>query len=92
MQQATVVVHHEIGLHARPAAQFVKLAKKFKSNITISSKGKTANAKSMVMLLSLAVGRDAEIAIAADGEDEQEAVTALVGLVESDFKESGGDA
>jgi phosphocarrier protein HPr len=87
MQQAKVVVRHEVGLHARPAAQFVTLAKKFKSNITVSRKGKTVSAKSLVMLLTLAVGRDAEIEIAANGEDEQEAVAALVGLVEHNFAE-----
>ncbi|QBD78533.1 HPr family phosphocarrier protein [Ktedonosporobacter rubrisoli] len=87
MHQAKVIVRHEVGLHARPAAQFVKLAKQFKSNITITAKGKTVNAKSMVLLLTLAVGKNTEIEVAAEGEDEQEAVTALVGLVERNFEE-----
>jgi phosphocarrier protein HPr len=87
MHQAKVVVSHEVGLHARPAAQFVRLAKQFKSNVTISSKGKTVNAKSMVSLLTLGIGKDSEIEVAADGVDEQEAVAALVSLVENDFPE-----
>ena len=87
MQQATTVVRHDTGLHARPASQFVKLAKQFKSDITISSKGKTVNAKSMVLILTLAVNKDSEIAISATGEDEQEAVTALVNLINNNFPE-----
>jgi phosphotransferase system HPr (HPr) family protein len=87
MQQATVQVHHEAGLHARPAAQFVKLAKQFKSDITVSSKGKKVNAKSMVLVLTLAVKRDSEVEIAANGEDEQQAVTALTNLIENNFPE-----
>ena len=75
MQQATVLVRHEAGLHARPAAQFVKLAKQFKSDITVASKGKKVNAKSMVLVLTLAVKRDSEVEIAANGEDEEQAVT-----------------
>ena len=87
MQQATVLVRHDAGLHARPAAQFVKLAKQFKSSINVSSKGKTVNAKSIVFLLTLGVSKDTMIELTADGEDEQEAVAALVKLVESNFPE-----
>ena len=87
MQQATVQVRHEAGLHARPAAQFVKLAKQFKSDITVSSKGKTVNAKSMVLVLTLAVKSNSEVEIVANGEDEQQAVSALTGLVESNFSD-----
>ncbi len=85
MQQAKVLVRHEAGLHARPAAQFVKLAKQYSSNITISCKGKTVNAKSMVLILTLGVSKDSEIEVTANGDDEQQAVTALVDLIEQNF-------
>lgn len=85
MEQAKVLVRHEAGLHARPAAQFVKLAKQFSSDITISSKGKTVSAKSMVLLLTLGVNKDSEIEIAANGEDEKQAVSSLVSLIENNF-------
>ena len=85
MEQAKVLIRHEAGLHARPAAQFVKLAKQFSSTITISSKGKTVSAKSMVLLLTLGVNKDAEIEIAANGEDEKQAVSSLVSLIENNF-------
>jgi phosphocarrier protein HPr len=87
MQQAKVVVKHEAGLHARPASLFVKLAKQFSSDIKITSNGKTVSAKSLVLIITLAVQPNAEIEVRADGSDEQEAITALIGLVERNFTE-----
>jgi phosphocarrier protein HPr len=87
MQQAKVVVKHEAGLHARPASLFVKLAKQFSSDIKITSNGKTVSARSLVLIITLAVQPNTEIEVRADGSDEQEAITALVGLVERNFTE-----
>ncbi len=87
MQQAKVLVQHEAGLHARPASQFVKLAKEFSSNITVTSKGKTVNAKSIMLILTLGANKGTEIEVTAEGEDEQKAVAALVELVERNFSE-----
>lgn len=87
MQQATLRIQNDVGLHARPAAQFVKLAKQFKSSITITSKNKTVSAKSLVLLLGLAIPKDAEFELSAEGEDEQEAITALSTLVNDKFAE-----
>ena len=87
MQKATVVVRHEAGLHARPAAHFVKLAKQFNADIKVTSKEKTVSAKSMVLLMTLAVQPNTPIELTASGADEQEAVDALVKLVERDFAE-----
>ncbi|HET7640502.1 MAG TPA: HPr family phosphocarrier protein [Ktedonobacteraceae bacterium] len=87
MQQAKVVVKHEAGLHARPASLFVKLAKQFSSDIKITSNGKTVSAKSLVLIITLAVQPNTEIEVRAEGSDEQEAIAALVGLVERNFTE-----
>ena len=87
MQQAKVVVKHEAGLHARPASLFVKLAKQFSSDIKITSNGKTVSAKSLVLIITLAIQPNTEIEVRADGSDEQEAITALIGLVERNFTE-----
>jgi phosphocarrier protein len=87
MQQAKVLVQHATGLHARPAALFVKLAKQYKSAVTLSSKGITVNAKSMVLVLTLAVGQGSEVEITTDGEDEQDALTALTHLITANFEE-----
>jgi phosphocarrier protein HPr len=87
MQQATVIVQHEAGLHARPAALFVKLAKQFNADIKVTSKSKTVSAKSLVLLLTLGVQPNTELELTANGSDEQEAISALVRLVESNFME-----
>ena len=87
MQQNTLVVHHEVGLHARPAALFVTMAKKFKSDISVAKEEREVNAKSILSLLTLGVNQGAEITIKAEGEDEEEAVKALQELVETNFGE-----
>ncbi|HLG76063.1 MAG TPA: HPr family phosphocarrier protein [Ktedonobacteraceae bacterium] len=87
MQELTTLIHNEIGLHARPAALLVKTAKQFKSTVTITYKGKTVNAKSLVLLLGLGVAKQAEVTLTTEGEDEQEAIHALNALIERKFAE-----
>lgn len=88
MQEVTLVVRHEVGLHARPAALFVQTAKRFQSAISVGKDDMEVNAKSILSILTLGVNQDAVIKIKADGEDEEEAVTALEELIESNFGES----
>jgi phosphocarrier protein HPr len=87
MTSQTLKVDNESGLHARPASLFLQKATSFKSNITVSKNGKSGNAKSLLGLLSLGINKNSEITISAEGEDEKEAVAALVKLVESKFGE-----
>jgi len=90
MYSKTVKVRNASGLHARPASQFVAKAKTFTSKVSVKNldKGNEApNAKSIILLMSLAVACDNEIEISADGPDEIEAVDTLVELVESGFGE-----
>jgi len=67
----------EIGLHARPAAEFVKIAERFKSKIRVCKDGIWVNGKSILSLLTLAAERGSELILEADGPDEQEAIEAL---------------
>ena len=69
------------GLHTRPAAQFVKEAKAFNSEITVTSNGKSASAKSLFKLQTLGLTQGTVITISAEGEDEQQAVEHLVNLI-----------
>lgn len=90
MKKVTIQVNTEVGLHARPAALFVKQAGQFESviqirNLTTSSKW--ANAKSILSVLSLGVEKDFEIELEANGQDEQAAIEALTAMVLSDFGE-----
>ncbi len=69
------------GLHTRPAAQFVKEAKSFTSDITVTSAGKSASAKSLFKLQTLGLTQGTVITISAEGDDEQQAVDHLVALI-----------
>ena len=92
MQEATVVVRHEVGLHARPAALFVQLATKYESDILVAkaddNSGREVNAKSILSLLTLGVNQGTAVRIRATGQDEEDAVRALRELIESDFGET----
>ena len=79
------------GLHARPASEFVALAKTFESKVTVQKledeTALPANAKSIIKILSQGISVGTLIEIAAEGPDEQEAVEKLFELVESGFGE-----
>ncbi|MCF2622355.1 HPr family phosphocarrier protein [Collinsella tanakaei] len=83
-EETTIV--NATGLHARPASLFCKTAAGFKSNVTVKkadAEGDGVNAKSMLALMTQGLACGTTIVIAADGEDEQEAVKALVELINS---------
>lgn len=79
-------IQNEIGLHARPAALFVKEASKFQSEISVVKEEKTVNGKSLLGLLSLAVTKGTRIELRAIGPDEDEAIAALSDLLENQLK------
>lgn len=90
MQNIRLTVNHAVGLHARPAAQFVQTASEFESEITVANKTKESdpvNAKSILSILTLGVHQGHEIEITADGSDEEQALKALEELIESNFGE-----
>jgi len=74
----------EAGLHARPAAQFVKTAKQFSSDILVVKGDREANAKSSLKLMTLGAKKGDNITIRAEGEDAEEAVVALTDLISAD--------
>jgi phosphotransferase system HPr (HPr) family protein len=87
--QQEIVVRNKVGLHARPAALFVKTAGRYKSRLSVENltSGKPpANAKSILSLLSCGVSQNNLIRITAEGSDETEALAALVGLIEKNFE------
>lgn len=88
MPGITITVNHSSGLHARPAALFVKTAKQFDSDISVSHDGKAANAKSILKVMTLGINQGAEIDICADGEDANAALAALQALIEGNFGEA----
>ena len=78
-----VVVQNQVGLHARPATFFIQKANEFKSSIWVEKEERRVNAKSLLGVLSLGIIGGTPIRVIADGADEQNAVNALVALVES---------
>ena len=72
MKELSYVIKDEIGIHARPAGNLVKLIKDAKSQITIECRGKTADAKKIFSILSLAVKCNDKIRVKIEGDDETE--------------------
>ena len=87
MYTQEITVNNEVGLHARPATFFIQKANEFKSSIWVEKEERRVNAKSLLGVLSLGIVGGVTIRIIADGSDEQEAVDALVDLVNSGFSE-----
>jgi phosphocarrier protein HPr len=83
-----VVVVNPLGLHARAAARFVKLADTFRSQVRVTQGQRTMDGKSILGLLLLAAARGTALTISADGPDETDAVAALSGLIERGFEEA----
>jgi len=87
MTEATTTIENKTGIHARPASVFVQTATKFKSKVQLKAKGKTVDAKSILMIMSMGLVKGTEITIVADGPDEADAVKELKALVDSKFGE-----
>lgn len=90
MIESEVVIKNKTGLHARPAAVLVEAADRFKSEIYITFAGVKVNAKSIIGVLSLGIGQNDSIKITIEGRDEEEALEALVNIVNNQFGENWG--
>ena len=82
-----VVVINKQGIHARPAALFVKTAGKFGCEIVVEKDGEVVNGKSIIGLLMLAAGQGTKLVITADGRDADKALTELAKLFDDKFNE-----
>jgi phosphocarrier protein HPr len=92
---AQVEITHEAGLHARPSVKFTKLAKTFAANVemALAAEGPWIDAKSIVKVMAAKAPKGTVLHLRASGEGAEDAVKALVDLVERDFDEaSGGEA
>ena len=87
MIEREVQIVNKLGLHARPAAEIVKTAAKFASNITLTRDDLEVNGKSIMGVMMLAAEYGSTITLRADGPDEDQAVEALAALVASKFRE-----
>ncbi|QJC30585.1 HPr family phosphocarrier protein [Enterobacteriaceae endosymbiont of Neohaemonia nigricornis] len=83
MVQKEVMINNQHGLHTRPAALFVKAAKSFKSDITITYNNVTVNAKSLFKIQTLGLVKGTIITLTASGLDEQKAIDHLVNIIKT---------
>ena len=86
----SVVITHDVGLHARPSVKLTKLAKGFASTLEIAgtSEGPWIDAKSIVKVMAMKAKQDSTLFVRAAGEDAQAAVDAVISLVRRDFDEA----
>jgi len=91
VEERRLQVTSRLGLHARAAANLVRVASKFQSNLTLQrldGNGEEADAKSILSILTLAASRGTALRVVASGVDEHEALDAVVGLFSRDFDET----
>ena len=77
MKSFTYTVTDELGLHARPASQLVREAKKYKSTITVSDGVKKTTAAQLMMLMSMGIKKGMAVTVTIEGEDEETAYDAI---------------
>ncbi|MDT8452736.1 MAG: HPr family phosphocarrier protein [Gammaproteobacteria bacterium] len=82
-----VEIINKLGLHARAAAKFVRLASSFESQIEIERKDRRVNGKSIMGVMMLAAGKGSQITIYAEGDDAEESLDQLEQLINNRFDE-----
>ena len=89
--EGSVVITHDVGLHARPSVKLTKLAKGFASTLEIAGtvEGPWIDAKSIVKVMAMKAKQDSTLFVRAAGTDAQAAVEAVISLVTRDFDEAG---
>ena len=87
MKTMTIQIVNKLGMHARASAKFVTLAAQFKSDVTLGRNGQNANGKSIMGIMMLAAGKGSQVELTVNGEDEEQAMQALAGLIDNRFGE-----
>ena len=87
MIQREVTITNSTGLHARPATFFIQKANTSRSSVWVVKDDRRVSAKSLLGVLSIGIAKGMTITLAADGEDENEAINGLVELIESGFND-----
>jgi len=87
MIKTQVTISNKLGLHARASAKLTKLASSYPCEVFISRNGRRINAKSIMGVMMLAAGLGSEVELETDGPQEQEAMEALLALINDKFGE-----
>ena len=86
-KETSVLITNRVGLHARPARLLVQMAAQFRSQISLQCGAKKVNAKSIIGVLQLGARMGNTLVVRAEGDDAEQALAALSGLVERKFDE-----
>jgi phosphotransferase system HPr (HPr) family protein len=87
MPSKEITITNKLGIHARPAAQFVKTANRFKAEVSVEKDGEEIDGKSIMGLMMLAAGHGSVLVLTTEGAQAREALDALIGLIERDFED-----
>ena len=82
-----ITILNRLGLHARPAAMFVRVVSRFRCEIWVAKEGEEINGKSIMGLMMLAAGQGSKLRVRAEGPDAAEAVKGIEELIQSRFNE-----
>jgi phosphocarrier protein HPr len=82
-----LILINKLGMHARPAAMFVKITSKYKAEVMVEKDGEEVNGKSIMGLMMLAAGCGSKLKISADGPDADQLVSDLEQLIQQKFNE-----
>ena len=82
-----LTIPNRLGLHARPAAMFVRIASRFRSEIWVSKEGEEVNGKSIMGLMMLAAGQGSKLHVRCEGPDADKAIEEIEALIKAGFNE-----
>ncbi|MBJ7537710.1 HPr family phosphocarrier protein [Marinomonas transparens] len=88
MLEESVTIINKLGLHARAAGKLVETTSRFSCDITIEKEGRNVDGKSIMAMMMLAAGKGTDISVKTNGEDEAEAMTAVIELINNRFGEA----
>ncbi|MBD5771698.1 HPr family phosphocarrier protein [Marinomonas colpomeniae] len=87
MREESITIINKLGLHARAAGKLVETTSRFSCDITIEKEGRNVDGKSIMAMMMLAAGKGTQIHIKTNGDDEEEAIKAIVELINNRFGE-----
>src|SRR6185369_12899267 len=82
-----IAIVNRLGLHARPAAMFVRIASRYRAEVWVSKDGEEVNGKSIMGLMMLAAGKGSKLHLRCEGSDADKALEELEALIASKFNE-----
>ncbi|MEO1842729.1 MAG: HPr family phosphocarrier protein [Akkermansiaceae bacterium] len=88
MPSRELTISNKLGIHARPAAQFVKTASRYDAEIRVEKDGEEVDGKSIMGLMMLAAGHGSVLTVMAEGNDAEDALTAIEALVGRNFEDA----